>query len=83
MFHRPPRWDYRDRYQAHNAEDDVDDAVHPQRFRTDFCRLNRIARHQYRQRREARQDIGRQLALSNTEEQERHHHPAQQIKCAA
>ena len=53
----------------------VDHTVDAQRFRAGLCGLQRVAGHQDRQRRKARQNIGRQFAFGDTEEQERHRHP--------
>ena len=75
LMHETPWRDHQhgDKPQQTNAQ--VDHPVDAQRFRAGLCGLQRVAGHQDRQRRKARQNIGRQFAFGDTEEQERHRHP--------
>ena len=80
MFSESPRRHHQRRHHADNAKREVDAAVDAQHAGPFFRHRAGVARHQDSQRREARQDIGGQLAFGDAEEQQRHHHPTQQIE---
>ena len=83
LVHKAPRRNHQHGDQANQAKGQVDRAVNFQRLRPRLRGVQRVARHQNRQGSKTGQDIGWQFTLSNAEEQERHHHPSEQIERAA